>query len=396
MTQTTGIRSRLSPFRRAAGRPFGDGTTSLGEQSLTDEVSRSSSASGAQVDEVLHIAGGTGQRGCLHSVDPNPELMRVGGHGQDGLDVQLGIAHYSPACQALLADLELRLDHEQQVGVLGGRGQERSQHKSQGDEREIADNESRSGRHSLRIQSTHIGAVENRDALVGLEGPGELPVTDVDRNHMRGSAPKQYIGKAPGGGTGIQATAPFYRGRQAAGVKSIQGAGKFMSTARDVVVSLGRHDLERLRRTDLAGRLDRDDPVKCDMPIGDELGSMRARTGEPAPDEFGVETNESCHAITGVCLASRILVLLVMCCSRNREVTVSALGLAKLQGKSLVNRCESGSPLPQWRLAGLLKTFGDLDDVVRLTGMRLDRRWSRNGARFRRSSVGSALVLHSS
>lgn len=75
---------------------------------------------------------------------------------------------------------------------------------------------------------------------------------------------------------------------------------------------------------------------------------------------------------------------------------MSALGLAKLQGESLVNRCERGRPFLQWRLGGFLKTFDDLDGIVRLTGMRLDRRWSRNGARFRRSSVGRVLVLHSS
>ena len=75
---------------------------------------------------------------------------------------------------------------------------------------------------------------------------------------------------------------------------------------------------------------------------------------------------------------------------------MSALGLAKLQGESLVNRCERGRPFLQWRLGGFLKTFDDLDGIVRLAGMRLDRRWCRNGTRFRRCDAGRVLVLHSS
>ena len=63
------------------------------------------------VDLVL-VLGGDG-------VDTHSQRVRVLGHGQDGLHVELRVAHHSPVPDPVLAHLELGLDHEQEVGVVG-------------------------------------------------------------------------------------------------------------------------------------------------------------------------------------------------------------------------------------------------------------------------------------
>ena len=195
--------------------------------------------------------------------------------------------------QALLADLELRFDHEQQVGVLGGRGEQWGQDEGQGDERQVADDELRSGHDRPRVQGAHVGAVQDRDPLIGLKRPCELAVADIDRRHVRGAAPQQDVREAPGGRPGVQASASFQPRCQTPGPEGVECAGELAGAAGDVVVALGRYDLERLRRVDLHD----DGTVERDMPVDDESGCVRARASEPASDELGVETNEACHAI---------------------------------------------------------------------------------------------------
>ena len=85
----------------------------------------------AHVEEILDVAGGTGQRGGRDGGNVQPQADGAARHVLDSLDVVLGIANHSPVPEALLTDLKLRLDHEQEVGVGSGRCDQRGQHESQ-------------------------------------------------------------------------------------------------------------------------------------------------------------------------------------------------------------------------------------------------------------------------
>src|SRR5919107_1146773 len=91
----------------------------------------------AQPEEELDVAGRPGQRA---GDDAGRPPTQVGGrpcHRQDGVLPVRRVAHHAAGAEALAADLELWLDHGQQVGLGGGAGGEGGEHQAQRDERQV-------------------------------------------------------------------------------------------------------------------------------------------------------------------------------------------------------------------------------------------------------------------
>ena len=137
---------------------------------------------------------------------PSPSSAACAGHGPHGLGAQLGAAYHAAAAQPLLADLELRLDHQYQVGVGAGAAHQRGQHQAERDEGQVA---RRPGPPAARRSSSSVSSrtfvrslTVTRSSLC--KRPGELSVADVDGDHLGGAGPQQHVGEAAGGGARVE------------------------------------------------------------------------------------------------------------------------------------------------------------------------------------------------
>ena len=236
--------------------------------------------------EVLNVTGRSWQRGGGHGLDSHAQGVGPLGHRHDGVHMELWVAHHSPVPDPVLAHLELGLDHEQEVGVVGRGAQQRFEDQGQGDEGQIAHDQLRGGGDDLGIQCADVGAVQGGDAGVGAQRPGQLAVADVDGHDVLSTAAQEDVGEAAGRGAGVQAAASLDAGCQAAAAQRIQRAGELVGTAGDVVVSGGHQDLDGLGRVDLTGGFGDDLAVEGDVTVGDERGGVGAGAGQPAAHEL--------------------------------------------------------------------------------------------------------------
>ena len=96
-----------------------------------------------------------------------------------------GIADHAAGAEPVLAHLELRLHHRQQVAVgcvqaVSAGSTSRSEMKDRS-----ATVSSTGPPISSGVERAHVGAVEHRDPRVGAQCPGQLPVADVDGDDLR-------------------------------------------------------------------------------------------------------------------------------------------------------------------------------------------------------------------
>src|SRR2546423_1066981 len=86
---------------------------------------------GPQPQEVLDVAGRPGQRAGGHAAYSETELRSRGSHIPHRLGVQRDVTHHAAGAQALLADLELRLDHQRQIRIRNRARGQRREHQPQ-------------------------------------------------------------------------------------------------------------------------------------------------------------------------------------------------------------------------------------------------------------------------
>ena len=185
-SSTSGVasRDRLAPARAAAGRPppppapaprcraqqplddefgaaDGGGPAGVGEQedstaaagcrrqrgpSATARSTSAGSSSGApapQPQKVLDIPGRPRQRARRHAQHARDRVPRPARRPSGPLRRAVRAAHDAAAAEPFLAHLELRLDHQHQVGVGCGAAHEGGQHEPERDEGQVADDQVR-------------------------------------------------------------------------------------------------------------------------------------------------------------------------------------------------------------------------------------------------------------
>ena len=137
-------------------------------------------------------------------------------------------------------------------------------------------------------QVADVGAVVHPHPLVGLQRPGELPVADVDRDHLAAPARSSTSVNPP-------VDAPASRQRRPATLQPErleggQRAGQLVSAARHVVRAVGivAHTIAASVVTPVAG-LVATSARHLHPPVCDQLARMLTRAGEPAPYQLGVE-----------------------------------------------------------------------------------------------------------
>ena len=122
------------------------------------------------------------------------------------------IAHHAAGAEPFPTDLELRFHHRHQVGPGRGAGGQGRQHQGQRDERQVGDDQLDRSADGVRRQRADVRPVVQLHPLVGLQPPDQLPVADVDGDHLTRAAAEQHVGEAAGRGAGVQA-APAGRRR---------------------------------------------------------------------------------------------------------------------------------------------------------------------------------------
>ena len=150
----------------------------------------------AHVHEILDIAARAGKwRGCDGS-DIKAQLHRASGNRFNRFHVVLRIAHHSPVAESFLSDLKLRLHHQQEVSIGRCCGDESRKNKRQRNERHISHDQLGGGSDGRGIESTHVRAIMNLDAGIGLQLPGKLSVSHVHGNDGSRTASQQHVCKA--------------------------------------------------------------------------------------------------------------------------------------------------------------------------------------------------------
>src|SRR6185437_11514810 len=137
-------------------------------------------------------------------------------HGAYGVRVQRGVSHHASGAEPIPSYLELRFDHEREVGVGRGAAGECGQHQRQRDEREVADDEFRRlAADLLQRQITYIGSINDDYARIGLQSPDQLPVADVDRDYLPASRQRRPSTMSPAGPNAASAPASLCPPRDA-------------------------------------------------------------------------------------------------------------------------------------------------------------------------------------
>jgi hypothetical protein len=128
--------------------------------------------------------------------------------------------------------------------------------------------------------------------------PRQLPVADVDGDHLCGAAAEQDVGEAPGRRSGVEA--PAVRDAETGRFEGVESPGQLVAASRDEVRPARIvHDHQRGVCRDSGGRLGGDSTGDLDPARRDQLSRVLARPGQPAADQLGVQAESSGHGGTG-------------------------------------------------------------------------------------------------
>ena len=189
------VRSQViaGPRRRPAARP------------LSASPVRARSVCGAQVQEVLDVAGRSRQR-AGGDIDGVPsQFGGAAGDREHRLGAQRRIGHDPAGAHPVLADLELWLHHGNDIGVRRRARGQRGQHRRQRDERQVGDDQVDRPADRVGGEVADVGALHHRHPRIGAQRPGQLAVSDIGGDDLAGTAVQQHLGEAAGRGAGVQA-----------------------------------------------------------------------------------------------------------------------------------------------------------------------------------------------
>ena len=213
------------------------------------------------------------------------------GDREHRVGAQLRVGHDPAGADLILADLELRLHHGNDIGVGRRARSQRGQHRGQRDERQVGDDEVDRPTDRLGGQVADVGALHDRHPRIGPQRPGELAVADVDGDDLAGAAVQQHLGEPAGRGAGVQAAPAVDRDAE-----RVERADQLVRAARHPGLLVGVLDGQRGGHRDGRRGLGRRHAVDADPAGADQLGGLLPRARQPAPHQLGVNTSAPRHA----------------------------------------------------------------------------------------------------
>src|SRR5229473_6574030 len=106
------------------------------------------------------------------------------------------VAHDATLPDGALADLELRLDQRHDIARRAEQLADARQHQPQGNERDVDHGQIRWDWQPIQVPD--VDPLHQGDPWVLAQGPSELAIADIDRDHPCGAPLQQEVGKTPG------------------------------------------------------------------------------------------------------------------------------------------------------------------------------------------------------
>ena len=159
----------------------------------------------AHPQEVLDISFGARKRTRGHPEDR--DFLGLGGRDHAGhcLASKVRASHHSRA-DSFLAHFELRLDHQDEVRRGCGHGYQGRQDGGERNERQVSHHEIWQVRQLITrgIEVSNVRALEDRDPIVRSQRPRQLPVPDINGDHVASTPLQENLGEATSRGSGVQ------------------------------------------------------------------------------------------------------------------------------------------------------------------------------------------------
>ena len=115
--------------------------------------------------------------------------------------------------------------------------------------------------------------------------PGQLPVADVDRDHLGGARAQQHVGEPAGRSAGVQAAPARDRDLR----ERVERAGELVPAARGVARIVGVEHSNRRVCIDGGRRLAGRNAAHLDPAGAHQLHGLLPGTSQTPADEFGIE-----------------------------------------------------------------------------------------------------------
>ena len=218
-------------------------------------------------------------------IDATPANRRVGDDSPTAVDF-----HFR--------GLELRLhEHEQFAAVTHCRNETR-QHRAQGDERQVGDNEiklpaQRAARHH-RTDITGIHTVAHLDPRVAGNPWMQQPVSHIARHHTSRTRLQQTIDEATGRCTGVKYASTRNRERARLLREVLERCLKFQTTAAHILGE--RYDSQLISLGHLTSHVQHRRTIHGDAVVGDELRGLARMARQPVSDERLIDASRPSHA----------------------------------------------------------------------------------------------------
>jgi 4-hydroxybenzoate polyprenyltransferase len=150
-------------------------------------------------------------------------------HARQHIAVHCGVAYHTSLAHTPFASLELWLDQSDDLAAGPQEVRYGRQHQVEADERDVDRGQIDPNPTGQGRQRAHVGAFEQRHAVVLAQLPGQLAVAHVDSINVCRAALQEAIAEAAGGGSDVSHDQP---GRIQA--ESIQRGFQFQAAAADV------------------------------------------------------------------------------------------------------------------------------------------------------------------
>jgi len=218
---------------------------------------------------------------------PSPSAARGARDAFDGGGAQCRVPDDTAGAELLAADLELRLDHQQEVRGRGRECAQHGQHHGEGDEGEVGDHDVGRGAEAAGEHGSHVRLLVHLDPWVTAQFGGQLSGAHVYGDNGGGAVFEQDLREPAGGRPRVETATSG--DAQAGRPKGLDRAQELQRAAAHVVVVLAVLDGDRRRVGHRQGRLARRNTGHQHAALADQPGGHLSGACDTTPHELGIE-----------------------------------------------------------------------------------------------------------
>lgn len=164
--------------------------------------------------EVLDIARWARQRAGLDADAVPAQLLCPPRDREHRPRTQLRVMDHPTGADLTFPHLKLRLHQWNDIGVARSASNQRGQHGSQRDERQVGHYQVDATADRLRCEATCVGPLEDHHPRIVAQRPRQLAVSDIGGHHVGGTTVQQYFGEPTGRCARVQTAPARHRDRE--------------------------------------------------------------------------------------------------------------------------------------------------------------------------------------